>query len=369
MKRSTTAVFAGVVLAGLAACGAPDESAEAPEPTGVADEVDALGSQEVVDELDRLYQAAQDAGEDRVTIYGAGENDRGPVYEVFMQRYPGIEVSGEHLTGPDFDSKISNEFASGQHVGDLVQGGDTSVAGHIGEGLYVPYTPVTAEGLDPRWTEPTNTVHAAAALPFGIGYNTNAVEAGEAPQTWAELGDEAWRGRIVMDDPTVSGSSLSAFRALLADDRFGEQYLTTMAAQEPHNENGSQNTGAAVASGEFDIAGYYPYSFFIRESAKGAPMGFVFPTEGGSYVSGHYLGLIDGAPNPNAAKLLMNWLFTPEGQQALAAVGYYPTMPESDGPADFPPMRDLDLIRSTPLETVASETQQALATIQEVWPK
>ncbi len=52
-----------------------------------------------------------------------------------------------------------------------------------------------------------------------------------------------------------------------------------------------------MATGQFALDPFYPYSFYLRDKEQGAPVAFVFPTEGGAHISPHYLGILKSARN------------------------------------------------------------------------
>lgn len=364
-RRLRTAAVMAALAVTVAACGggtgAPDGE---PQLEGDAD---ALGGAAAVEEMTGLYAAAREAGEDTVVVYGPGVEDLEPVYEQFAERFPGIEVRGEYLAGPELDHKLEAEVASNQHVADVIDTGNTAVARHVELDRYLPFTPVTAQGLDPSFQDEGGTTHSAMASTFGIVYNTDQVSAEAAPTSWEDLLDPRWRGKIVMQDPTSFGGAFGALSKLLNDDRYDEQFVKDLHAQNPHLVAATPATGEAVAVGEFPLAAFYPYSFYVRDADRGAPVAFVFPVEGGNHLNPHYLGVVDGAPHPEAAKLLVAWLFSPEGQQAIADVGYYPTVPDGAAPGDYPPVNELDLLKAFTLPEVNTVAAEHLELVQAVF--
>ena len=367
-RRLGVAAAAALVLLS-AACGGgagsgPKVSAAA---QAAPPDVAALGGQSTLDTMNGLYRAAQQAGEDQVVVYGPGENDKGPVYDLFKQRFPGISVRGEFLVGPEFSGRVDGEFASGQHVGDLAQAGDTSVAAQVAQNRFQSFTPVNIGALSPDFTDGAGHLAAASAATFGFMVNTTKVPPGSAPKGWQDLVSPAWKGQLTSEDPTKIGGSFSAFSQLLWDGRNGPDYVSRVAAQGLHIEASAPAAGTKVDTGEYAINPFYPYSFYLRDKAKGAPVDFVFPTDGGSHLSGHFLGVFVGAPHPDAAKLLETWLFTPEGQKAAADVGYYPLIPGTPGPQGYPSIERLDQLKALPLSDVAKITNGNLATVQQAF--
>jgi iron(III) transport system substrate-binding protein len=387
-----------VILALLAACGGGDDSdaetaSEPPdtEESGESDEAgeadegddgdaegdaddeaDPLGGADAAAEMDSLYQAAIDADATDVVVYGPGEDDKGPVYDLFMERFPEITVRGEYLVGPNMDSKINAEFASGVHVASVLQSGDTSLAPKVPtddeEGLLEEFVPVTAEGLDPQFHDAERQyAFAASATTFGILYNDQMVSEDEVPQAWEDLLDPAYSGNLVWDDPTRFGAGIGFLNKILNDDRYDESFVEDLRANEVYLEASAPAAGNAVATGQFAVQVAYPYSFYLRDAERGAPVDFVFPVEGGNHLSPHFLGLVQNAPSPDAGKLLITWMLSPEGQRANAAVGYYPTMPGIEGPEGNPPVDELDLLAPIPLAETNAAAAANLPVVQDIW--
>ncbi len=339
---------ASALLLMLTACsGTVGDSASS---TAIADagsgDEQVLGGPDAVKAMKDLYAGAQAKGTTTITVYGPGEPDRKPLYDLFSKRFPGIEVKNVYILGPEYAAKMEGEFASGQHVADLVQAGDTSIAGEVGQNYFVHFEPVTAKGLDKKtYADATGTVMAASALPFGFMYNTNTMKAADAPKAWNDLTDPKYRGQMTSDDVTQFGGGFSTLAQMLYDGRYDDAYLKKLAGQGIAFQSSVAVAGTSVATGEHALEPFYPLSFYMRDKAKGAPVAFVFPTGGGVHLSPHYLGVVNGAPNLEGAELLMTWLFSPEAQKAAAAVGYYPLMPGQQGPADSPPADKVDLLK------------------------
>jgi iron(III) transport system substrate-binding protein len=371
MRRRTTpvGVIAGALLLALTACGGgstgdtPKVAAAASGSVSTADE-QALGGADAVKAMQDLYQAAKSAGETTVTVYGPGETDKAALYKIFSQRFPDITVNGVYLVGPDYAAKMQGEHASGQHVADLVQAGDTSIAPEIGQHYFADFDPVTAAQLDTAYQDPTGTVRAASASTFGFVYNTNLMKPEDAPKGWQDLLDPKYKGKMTSEDATKNGGAFGTLSHMLWDGRYDASYMKSLAGQSISFQSSGAVAGTSVATGQYALDPFYPLSFYMRDKAQGAPVGFVFPTEGGAHLSPHYLGLVDGAPHPNAAKLLETWLFSPEGQKAAATVGYYPLMPGVAGPAGYPAATDLDKLKPFPIAQVAGISNSNLATVK-----
>src|SRR5699024_6076952 len=98
----------------------------------------------------------------------------------------------------------------------------------------------------------------------------------------------------------------------------------------------------SVARGERHVDVLAQYNQYQELIADGLPVEFVFPTEDVVRAEFHYTCLLENAPSPAATELLYNWLYTPEGQDALAIGGVYGIRAGGASPEGLP---DLDPIR------------------------
>ncbi|WP_119696296.1 extracellular solute-binding protein [Microbacterium halotolerans] len=340
----------------LTACGGTSTTPTDPsdQGSGADGSVEVLGGEEAAKQLDELYASAQGAGQTDVTVYGPGESDKEAMYEVFSERFPGITVNPVYILGPDLTAKLEAEFASGQHVGDLIQNGDAGIAGNLIADQLEPFEPVLARQLDPvAYSEPSGTAWAATAATFGFAYNTNLLSEDEAPKRWEDLLDPSMEGQMVSDDVTRNGAGLGTLSHLLWDGRYEPGWLDDYSTQGVTFQASTPAAGSAVATGEFAVQPAYPMAFYLRDRDNGAPMAWNLPEEG-VHLSPHYVAQLKNAPNAEAAKLLMAWLFTPEAQQAAAELGYYPLLPGESGPEGLPAANELDLLKPISLTEVLS---------------
>ena len=71
-----------------------------------------------------------------------------------------------------------------------------------------------------------------------------------------------------------------------------------------------------LVSGLLFAIGFSGRGDFFQDLPKGAPLAWVVPKEGLAWTPSS-IGLVNGGPNPNAAKLFQNWMHSREGQQIV----------------------------------------------------
>lgn len=148
------------------------------------------------------------------------------------------------MRGPEIAMKLQTERRAGLSLTDIVfTGSSTLVAVLKPEGYVEPMEPqvILPEVRDPKaWW--------AGRIPLvGYGYGVGVLKYSSVPlsintekvkpeeiKSYRDLLNPKWKGRIVMDDPTVGGSGLKwASYILWTGKAGGEDFLRSLVRQEP----------------------------------------------------------------------------------------------------------------------------------------
>lgn len=315
-------------------------------------DVEGLGGEENAAKFAEMYQAVLDAGETELVVYSAHAEESKGVYDAFMARFPTISVTGVAVTGPSLRERIEAEFGSGQHIASVVATGITSAGLYAKGGEFAEYVPFTLADADPdpMYFDPGGRAFAAGLSPMGIIYNRNKVSDEEAPKSWADLIDPKWKGRISVQNPGVASGANGTLAQLLYDGKYGEEWLTAYSQQDLRIESTGPAAATNVANGIVDVAGPVQYSYARGLQEQGANVGFVFPVEDKNYYVANYMGLVSEAPHPNAAKLFLAWILTPEGAERQAETGFYTPVRGSAPPEGLPPYEEIETLNGVPFE-------------------
>lgn len=122
-----------------------------------------------------------------------------------------------------------------------------------------------------------------------------------------------WKGKISMYDPTIGGSSLKLFSVVGAK-ILNWDYWKEFIRQEPVIVRDQRLMGEWLTSGKYPLAVGIAAEYEILKAA-GAPV-FAISFKEGTYITAGdgIIGLFKKAPHPNAARVLINWLLSKEGQ-------------------------------------------------------
>jgi len=285
--------------------------------------------------LQDLYKAAQAAGQKEVTMYASSSADNLPVYEVFSKRFPGITVKSTDMFGPPLEARLQAEFASTGPQVDLIASGEPDLLNFQKHGWLQPYLPDTAKGIPQELIGPDNLWIGYATIPLGVIVNTSAVGAADMPKTWKDLVAPRWRGKVSMSNPGGINGLSQAFAAAMKGGVIDQAWLEACAANKPLITPGAVAALQMVATGQANMCPITALAQYSNAKKQGAPLVWIIPAEGYTALPAP-VALLTKAPHPEAAKLLVSWLMTPEGQELFAKTGQPGTMPGAP-PLDLPP--------------------------------
>lgn len=152
----------------------------------------------------------------------------------------------------------------------------------------------------------------------GVTYNTDLVSEADVPNTWQDLVDPKWTDQVILSDPTPGGYYMQW--ALMMRDAFGPEYLQAVAALNPELQASSVAAAQQVASGAKALSFLSQVDSGADVAKLGAPIAFKVLSDPG-VGSQACVGILKNAPHPNAAKVLLNFLMSPESQSAPCQAG------------------------------------------------
>ena len=271
------------------------------------------------------------------------------VSKAFEAKYAGIAMRVERTGAERVFQRISQEYGSKIYAVDCVNSSD---AAHFivwrREGMLAPYVPEdVALHYPPEHKDADGLFATWRTSLCVIGYNTRLVKAEQAPKSFADLLDPKWSGKIVKAHPGYSGTIMTATYQMARD--LGWQYFEKLAAQKVMQVQSAADPPKKLALGERAImADGVEYGMFqLRE--RGEPVEIVYPTEGTPIIIGP-TAVMKNAPNPNAARLAVSYMFSLEAQQLIVDFGglrsFHAQVKEKPGRK---PLRDIKLMKDDPV--------------------
>lgn len=138
------------------------------------------------------------------------------------------------------------------------------------------------------------------------------------PETWSDLLDPAFEGRIVLPEPANSSTGYTIIWGV--EQMLGTEALDQLARNVVITGT-SQGVPRGVAQGEYAVgltfeSSAYPYVDGGQEEIK-----LVYPSDG-TFITPEYLGLAKGAPGGEAAHAAIDLMLSQEAQSALLQASF-----------------------------------------------
>lgn len=288
----------------------------------------------------------------KLVLYTSQPNeDAQKTADAFMAAHPGVTVEWVRDGTPKIMAKFRAELAAGAPQADLLLIADSvTMEGLKAEGLLMAYPDADTSAYEAGIMDPGKTWFATKLITTGIVYNTAAPA---KPASYKDLLAPEVTAAFMMPSPLASGAATIHMVSVTGVPELGWAFYETLARQGALADGANGGVFKAVAGGE-KLYGFLVDFLAIREKAKGAPIEFVFPTEGVSAVS-EPVAILSNTKNPNAAKAFVDFLISEKGQALAAEMGYLPAHPAVAAPAGFPERSAIKVLPFDPAKALADE--------------
>ena len=274
--------------------------------------------------------------------------------EIWAEKYPDIKIEGYDLGGDEVLSKTIGEQKSGLFVGDVwFSSGGAEVVGTVLPNEYAwRFVPDSIQ-VPQELTEPLLMSRFGTTI---LAYNSELNKSCPVSNLW-ELTQPEWEGKVVIEDPLNDASTLSKLLTVAyhADEMkaayvelYGKEpqldadtpdagwlWLKRFAQNGPIPQPGGDEVDSAFATpGMTDnylaFTSYSNYPDVQDGNLAFEPCWGTKPVVG--IQSQSYLAVLNQAPHPNAAKLFIRFITSPEGRDPWAKYGTYFADPSYEVP-------------------------------------
>lgn len=255
-----------------------------------------------------------------------------PLLNEFRKEFPEIKLVTVNGAGNTLGTRIIAEMRAGNVLADLFSGGANTNYEILYEGKAldsIKAALILPEVLDEskwnegrhRYTDPEQRhvfIYIANPSSSGFYYNTNLVNPKEFKSYW-DLVTPRWRGKYVSQEPTGTGLGASMQFFYYHPDLGAEYIRKLFGDMQPMFGRDRRQITDWLAQGRYALC------VGCRDTARAKSQGLpvdeldnVEWKEGVQLTSGGgSMSLIKGGPNPNAAKVFINWFLSRRGQIAL----------------------------------------------------
>lgn len=266
-----------------------------------------------------------------------------PLLNAFRAKYPGIRIDYADQSSVELYSRYVAEVAAGQGTADILWSSAMDLQFKLAaDGYALPYKSTEASAV-PAWAQWEDKIYATTREPIVIAYNKRMLPAADVPTTHADLvrvlerDPEAFVGKVGLLDPERSGVGFLYYSNDLKASPVAREMLDALGPVDPKLYSSNGAVLERLASGEHSIAYNMIGSYMLKRQKKDPNIGVVFPSDYTMTMSRLVL-ISRESRHPNAARLFVDFLLSPEGQRHLSHASMAPIRTDmGDGGVGLPP--------------------------------
>jgi iron(III) transport system substrate-binding protein len=308
-RTAQVALLAAAALALSTACSDP-EAATAGGSSGSAHPAAVTGS------MAEVCAAAAKEGE-LVSWNSEDPEAYQKIFDDFAKTYPGIKLSSVEVRPDDLVQKLVTESEAGHPSGvDAISITMDKAGPLLDDHLINGDIDFTKMGVNQDYIGDGNAVRTER-IAIGLAYNTDEVQESDLPNTWDELVNAKWAGKIVVDPRS---DPLQLLAITWGKDKTVDFVRQLSQTAKPQIIQGATAGLLTVASGENKVTTNGRSAETAEQQAKGAPVKIkyldIVPAVD------YYTAVPAAAPHPNAGACWAAWLNSDAGRKAKAEYAF-----------------------------------------------
>ena len=256
-----------------------------------------------------------------------------------------IKVEMFRSGGSAIVRRFMQEQQAGRVAADVMTTSDPAATASLArKGTFVAFKPRNFEKVVEEGRDKDGHFVAQRLNLMTIYARSDKVVAADLPKAWGDLPDARYKGKLIMTDPSFTALQLMVVGMMSKSVGWG--FYEKLRANDIMIVQGNQQVSDNIKRGERLIAVGALDSYAADERRAGHAIVTILPADG-TFVIPAPTAIIKGSPNPNAAKLLAEFMISDAVQQLFPADGGYAARKDMPPPADGVP---LDKIKIAPVD-------------------
>ena len=260
--------------------------------------------------------------EGKIIVYGTTiPNIMVPIHTNFEKRY-GVKVEYWRASATAMADRAITEWRAGKPGFDVVFAINGTISLLKKENALAKFAAPAAAKFPAQFKDRDGILNAFRHTPISTLYNTELVKAADLPKSFDDLLDPKWQSKIVMPDPSRHTSTAQFLWNMqkIKGDKWLD-YARAVARRRPFLTESFAPVPMALAKGEGHIG--ITYAQYVTQ-VKGPLSHVVFDKV---FTDSTDLAVGAKSSSPNAAKLYIDYLCSPEAQKIIAETGDFPLAP------------------------------------------
>ncbi len=274
------------------------------------------------------------------------------ILAAFNKDFPKIKGKYVRAQNSTLFSRTIAERSAGKFTADVIQFSEPATALDFQKrGGYARYVSPQAEFYaSDHLSNPVGDYFWVGVTFAGLAYNTEKVKPEDAPTGWKDISKPVWNNGV---NVKMSNSGMQFVQWYELRKLYGDKFWSEFAKVRPRGFDSRAQQFERLAKGDDRLCVLAEYAGYLLVKERGAPVEFVAPADG-LPATPILCGVADKSPNPEAARLFIDWHMSLRGQnhQQTDKFLYYgsvrkdaPAMPGGKRLTDYKllsPTKDMD---------------------------
>ena len=240
-------------------------------------------------------------------------------HKALVKKYPFLKVNHVRLGVSTLVSRAVAEFRAGKHLTDVYGVTPDSMNYMREQGILAQYTSPEAGFIHKGFMDPKGFWSGISTDVLVTGVNTSQLNVKRAPRSYADYLKPEFKGKMAFhigtNNPLIGMVELNGEEKSLA-------YFRNFAKQGLIQHNGYTKISQLLAAGEFPLVSFMQVTKLDKIRERGGPVDWI-PLDP-SFATVSSVAVSKNPPHPNAARLLVDFYLSEEGQRALRDIDKIP---------------------------------------------
>ncbi|MDR1684968.1 MAG: extracellular solute-binding protein [Desulfovibrio sp.] len=279
-----------------------------------------------------------------VVLYSSNQPELLDMVGKGFEQATGIQVTTVRLGTSAAVKRIAAE--KNNPLADIFWSGDIAVL-DAAKDNFAPYDSPEAQQLPPGCIDPEKRWTASNTQLMVLMVNTRLVKPADMPKSWSDILDPKWKDKVVMADPTKSGSAYAQLFGVYQI--YGLDGLTGL-ANNARILDSSSLVYKGTAEGGFPVGITMEYAAYRYIAGGSGAVKIVYPSDG-TISAPEGAALVAGSAHPQEARAFFDYLLSRQTVSEIFRKFYRrPARTDADDVEGLPSINTLKIVQNNPAE-------------------